>query len=119
MGVAIGGRHTVVVATTIPTREHTVAPITGATVIIIQPLTMTPQRELTGGNRLLMVRTDRRLAGPLTTLTLGPMLEAPASRHLTAAEAQPRHTTPTRVPMRRPDKVQLRTLNGVVPVRHV
>ena len=75
MGVAIGGRHTVMVATTIPTRGHTVARITGATVIIIQRLTMILLRELTDGNRLLMGRTDRRRAVPVTILTPALMRE--------------------------------------------
>src|SRR5678816_1368253 len=74
MGAAIGGRHTVMGATTIPTRGHTVAPITGATVIIIQRLTMTLLPELTDGNRLLMGRTDRQQEAPVTILTPAPML---------------------------------------------
>src|SRR4029450_1175103 len=69
MEAAICGRHTVMVATTIPTRGHTVAPITGATVIIIQRLTMTLLREPTDGSRLHMARTDRQQEGPVTTLT--------------------------------------------------
>src|SRR4029453_5737512 len=84
MGVAIGGRHIVMVASTIPTRGHTVAPITGATVIIIQLLTMTLLREPTDGSRLHMARTDRQQEGPVTTLTRVLMPEAPGFRPLTA-----------------------------------
>src|SRR6187397_2938179 len=65
MGVAIGGHRIVTAVTTIPTRGHTVARITGATVIIIQRLTMILPRELTDGNRLLMGPTDRRRAVPV------------------------------------------------------
>ena len=115
MGVAIGGRHIVMVATTIPTREHTVAPITGATVIIIQRLTMTLPRERTDGNRLLMAHTDRRRAVPVTILTPALMREALGFRPLMGAEAQHRHITRTPAPMLRPDRVRARTLSGVAP----
>jgi len=115
MGVVIGGHHIVMVATTIPTRGHTVAPITGATVIIIQRLTMILRRELTDGNRLLMDRTDRRRAVPGTTLTPALMHAALQFRHLTGVEAQHRHITRTRAPMLRPDRVRARTLSGAVP----
>ena len=115
MGVAIGGHHIVMVATTIPTRGHTVARITGATVIIIQRLTMILLRELTDGNRLLMGRTDRRREVPVTILTPALMLEALPSRRLMGAEAQHRHITRTPAPMLRPDRDRARTLSGVVP----
>ena len=82
MEVAIGGRHIVMVATTIPTRGHTVARITGATVIIIQRLTMILLRELTDGNRLLMDRMDRRQEEPVTILTPALMPEELQFRHL-------------------------------------
>jgi hypothetical protein len=116
MGVAIGGHHIVMVATTIPTRGHTVARITGATVIIIQRLTMILLRELTDGNRLLMGRTDRRRAGPVTILTLALMREEPGFRHRMGVEARHRHITRTPAPMLRRDRVRARTLSGVVPM---
>jgi hypothetical protein len=112
MGVAIGGHHIVMVATTIPTRGHTVARITGATVIIIQRLIMILLRELTDGNRLLMGRTDRQQEGLVTILTPALMREAHRCRHLTAAEVRHRHITRTPAPMLRPDKVRTRTLSG-------
>src|SRR4030095_5031560 len=115
MGVAIGGHHTVMVATTIPTRVHTVARITGAMVIIIQRLTMIPPRELTAGNRLLMGRTDRRRAVPVTILTPALMRAVLQFRHLMGVEAQHRHITRTPAPMLRRDRVRARTLSGVVP----
>jgi hypothetical protein len=115
MGVAIGGRHTVTVATIIPTRGHTVARITAATVIIIQRLIMTLLRELTDGNRLLMGRTDRQQEGPVTTRTQGPTREVLQFRHLMGVEAQHRHITRTPAPMLRPDRVPARTPSGVVP----
>ncbi|CEF49429.1 unnamed protein product [uncultured bacterium] len=116
MGVAIGGRHIVTVVTTIPTRGHTVAHITGATVIIIQRLTMTLLRELTDGNRLLTARTDRQQEGPVTILTPALMREEAGFRLRMGAEAQPRHITRTPAPMLRPDRVRARTLNGVAPM---
>src|SRR5436305_2859196 len=82
MGVAIGGSHTVTVATTIPTPRRTVALITGAMVIIIQPLTMILLRERTDGNRLLMGRTDQRRVVPVTILTRELMREVLQFRHL-------------------------------------
>src|SRR4029453_9422826 len=115
MGVAIGGRHIVMVATTIPTRGHTVALITGATVIIIQRLTMILLRELTDGNKLLTGRTDRRRGVPVTILTPALMREALRSRRLMGAEAQHRHIIRTREPMLSPDRVRARTLSGVFP----
>jgi hypothetical protein len=118
MGVATGGRHTVTVAIIILIPEHTVAPITEATVIIIQRLTMIPLRVPMGGNRQLMVRTDRQRVGRVTILTQGLMHEAPAFRHLTAAEVQPKPTIHTPGPMLRPDKARALTLSGVVPMFH-
>jgi hypothetical protein len=114
MGVAIGGHHIVTVVTTIPTRGHTVARITAATVIIIQRLTMTLLRELTDGNRL-MARTDRQQEGPVTILTPALMREVLQFRHLMEVEAQHRHITRIPAPMLRPDRVRARTLSGVVP----
>ena len=115
MAVAIGGHHIVMVATTIPIRGHTVAPIMGATVIIIQRLIMTPPRELTDGNRLLMGRTDRRRGVPVTILTLERMHGVLQFRHLMGVEAQHRHIILTPAPMLRPDRVPARTPSGVVP----
>ena len=116
MGVAIGGHHIVMVATTIPIRGHTVARIMGATVIIIQRLTMILLRELTDGNRLLMGRTDRQQEVPVTILTPALMSAAAGFRLRMGAEAQHRHITRTPARMLRPDRVRARTLSGVVPM---
>src|SRR6476619_5486022 len=116
MGAAIGGRHTVTGVTTTPTRQRTVARITEVMVIIIQRLTTILLQELTDGNRLLMGRTDRRRAAPVTILTPALMREVLQFRHLMAAEAQHRHITRTPAPMLRPDRVPARTLNGVAPM---
>src|ERR1700746_2229732 len=113
MEVAIGGHHIVMVATTIPTQGHTVAPITGAMVIIIQPHTMTQPRELMGGNRLLMALTDRQRGAPVTILTPALMPEGLRSRRLMGAEARHRHIIRTREPMPKPDRDRARTLSGV------
>jgi hypothetical protein len=119
MGVAIGGRHTVTVAITIPIPEHTVAPITEATVIIIQRLIMIPPPELTDGNRLLMGRTDRRRGVPVTILTPVLMLVVLQSRHLMGVEAQHRHIIRTLAPTLRPGKVRARTRSGAAPMCRV
>ena len=116
MEADIGGRHTVVEATTIPTPRHTVARITGATVIIIQRLTMILLRELTDGNRLLMGRTDQQQEGQVTILTQALMQEEPAFRLRMGVEARHRHITRIPEPMLRPDRVPARTLSGVVPM---
>ena len=116
MGVATGGRHTVMVVITIPTRERTVAPITGVTVTIIQRLTMTLPRELMGGNRLLMGLTDRQLEGPVTILTLALMPAERVSRLRMGVEARHRRITHTPALMLRRDRVRARTLSGVVPM---
>ena len=118
MGVAIGGHHIVMVATTIPIRGHTVARIMGATVIIIQRLTMILLRELTDGNRLLMGRTDRQQEGPVTILTPALMRAAAGFRLRMGVEAQHRHITRTREPMLRRDRVRTRTLSGEAPTSH-
>lgn len=115
MAVAIGGHRIVMVATTIPIREHTVAPIMEATVIVIQRLIMIPRRELTDGNRLLMDRTDRRLGVPVTILTPELMHGVLQFRHLMGVEVQHRHIIRTPAPMPRRDRVRARTLSGVVP----
>ena len=106
MGVAIGGRHIVMVAITILTRGHTVAHITGVTAIIIQRLTMILLRELTDGNRLLMGRTDQRRVVPVTILTPALMREVPGFRLRMGVEAQHRRITRTRAPMLRRDRVR-------------
>src|SRR4029077_250655 len=115
MGAAIGGRHTVTGVTTAPTRQPIVARIMGVMVIIIQRLTMTLLRALTGGNKQPTALTARRRAAPVTILTPALMREGLRFRHLMAAEAQHRHITRTPAPMLRPDRVRARTLNGVVP----
>src|SRR6478735_1023440 len=115
MGAAIGGRHTVTGVTTTPTRERTVARITEVMVIIIQRLTMILLRELTDGNRLLMGRTDRRRAVPVTILTPALMREVLQFPRLTGAEAQLKRTILTPAPMLRPGRDRVRTLSGVAP----
>src|SRR4029077_19476899 len=115
MGAAIGGRHTVTGVTTTPTRERTVAHITEVMVIIIQRLTMILLRELTDGNRLLMGRTGRQRAAPVTILTPALMREALQSRHLMAAEVRHRPTIRTPELMLRPDRDRAQTLSGVAP----
>ena len=115
MGVAIGGHHTATVGITIPIPRHTVALITGVTAIIIQRLTMTPQRELMGGSRLLMDRTARPLEGPVTIRTPEPTLEALRSRLLMGVEVRHRPTILTAAPMLRPGKVRVRRLSGAAP----
>ena len=112
MGAAIGGRHIVMVAITIPTPRRTVARITGGMVIIIQLLTMTLPREPMVGNRQPMALTDRQRAAPVTILILGLTLAVPVSRRLMGAEAQRKPTIRTREPMLRPDRDRARTLNG-------
>jgi hypothetical protein len=118
MAVAIGGRHTVTVAITTLIPEHTAAPITEATVIIIQRLTMTLSRELTAGNRQLMVRTDRQQEVRVTILIPELVPAVLRSRHLTGAEAQRRHITHIPAPMLRPDKARALTLSGAAPMCH-
>jgi hypothetical protein len=112
MGAAIGGRHIVMVAITIPTPRHTVVRITGVMVIITQRLTMTLPRERMVGNRQPMALTDRQRAAPVTILILGLTLAVPVSRRLMGAEAQRKPTIRTREPMLRPDRDRARTLNG-------
>src|SRR5437773_7338918 len=113
-GVDIGGRHTPMGGTTIRTpRPTAVVIITGVTVIIMQRLIITLQREPMAGNRLPTAGTDRRRAEPLTILTPGLMHEARRCRHLTAAEVQHRPITPTPEPTLRRDKVRIQTRNGV------
>src|SRR4029077_991132 len=115
MGAAIGGRHTVTGVTTTPTRERTVAHITEVMVIIIQRLTMILLRELTDGNRLLMGRTGRQRAAPVTILTPALMREVLQFRRLMEAEAQRKRTIRTPELMLRPDRDRAQTLSGVVP----
>jgi hypothetical protein len=115
MGAAIGGRHTVTGVTTTPTRRRTVARITEVMVIIIQRLTMTLLRALTGGNKQPTALTDRQREAPVTILTPALMREVLRFRHLMAAEAQRKRTIRTREPMLRRDRVRARTLSGVAP----
>jgi hypothetical protein len=115
MGAAIGGRHTVTVVTTALTRQRIVARIMEVMVIIIQRLTMTLLRALTGGNKQPTALTDRQRAAPVTILTPALMREALRFRHLTAAEAQHRHITRTPAPMLKRDRVLTRMLSGVAP----
>lgn len=116
MEAAIGGRHTVMVAITIPTPRRTVALTTGVMVIIIQRLTMTLPREPMVGNRQPMARTDRRHAAPVTILILGLTLAVPVSRRLMGAEAQRKRTIRTPELMLRPDRDRARTLSGEAPM---
>ena len=116
MGAAIGGRHTVMVAITIPTQRRTVALTTGGMVIIIQRLTMTLPREPMVGNRQPMALTDRQRAAPVTILILGLTLAVPVFRRLMGAEAQRKRTIRTRELMLRPDRDRARTLNGGAPM---
>ena len=115
MGAAIGGRHTVTGVTTTPTRQRTVARITGAMVIIIQRLTMTLLREHMVGNRQPMALTGRQRAVPVTILILGLTLAVPVFRRLMGAEVQRKRTIRTPELMLRPDKVPIRVLSGEVP----
>src|SRR6476659_6106749 len=116
MGAAIGGHHTVTVAITTPTRQRTLARITEVMVIITKRLTMILLRELTDGNRLLMGRTDRRHAAPVTILTPALMREVLQFRRLMGVEAQRKRTIRTREPTLRPDRDRTRTLSGVAPM---
>ena len=116
MGAAIGGRHTVMVGTTIPTRRRTVALTTGDMVIIIQRLTMTLLRERMVGNRQPMALTDRQRAAPVTILILGLTLAVPVFRPRMAPEVQRKRTIRTPELMLRPGKVRARTLSGEAPM---
>src|SRR4029077_3595916 len=87
-------------------------------VIITQRLTMILLRELTDGNRLLMGRTDRRRAAPVTILTPALMREVLQFRRLMGAEAQLKRTIRTPAPTLRPDRDRARTLNGAAPTCH-
>src|SRR4029453_16580507 len=115
MDVAIGGRRTVVGATTIPTPRHTVA-LTGAMVIILmRRLTMITTREPTAGKVRLTVLTDRRLPALVTIPTRARTREAVRSQHRMAAEVQRRPIILTQEHTRRRDKVRVRMLNGAAP----
>ena len=115
MGAAIGGRHTVTGVTTTPTRRRTVALTTEVMVIITQRLTMTLPRERMVGNRQLMALMDQQQEAPVTILTLELTLGVRVFRRPMGAEAQHRHIIRTPAPMLRRDRVQTRTLSGVVP----
>lgn len=115
MEVAIGGRRTVVGATTIPTPRRTVA-LTGAMVIILmRRLTMITTREPTAGKGRLTVLMDRRLPALVTIPTRARTREAVRSQHRMAAEVQRRPITRTPEHTRRRDKVRVRMLNGAAP----
>ena len=116
MGAAIGGRHIVMLVTTTPIRQRTVARIMEVMVITIQRLTMILPRERMVGNRLPTVPTVRRRGAPVTILTPALTHEVLQFRHLMAAEAQHRPITHTRAPMLRPDRVRAQTLNGGAPM---
>ena len=116
MGAAIGGRHTVVVVTTIPTLPRTVVLTTEVMVIITQRLIMTLPREPMVGNRQPMALTDRQQEVPVTILIPGLTLAVPVFRHLMGAEAQRKRTIRTQELMRRPDKVPIRMLSGEAPM---
>src|SRR5438270_6278247 len=112
MGAATGGRHTVVVASTIPTLRRTVA-LTGAMVIILmRRLTMITTQELTAGTGVPTARTDRPLPVPVTIPTLAHTPEAVRSQRPMAVEVLRRRTTRTRERTRRRDKVRVRMLSG-------
>src|SRR4029077_9774199 len=85
-------------------------------VIITQRLTMILLRELTDGNRLLMGRTDRRRAAPVTILTPALMREVLQFRRLMGAEAQLKRTIRTPAPTLRRDRVRARMLSGEAPM---
>src|ERR1700756_69770 len=115
MGADIGGRHTAVGVTTIPTPRRTVA-LTGAMVIILmRRLTMITTREPTAEKGRLTVLTDRQLPALFTTPTRARMREAERSQHRMAAEVQRRPITRTQGRTRRRDKVRARMLNGAAP----
>src|SRR5438874_6933678 len=116
MGAAIGGRHIVTGVTTILTRRRTAERIMEGTVTITQRLTMTLPRERMVGNRQPTVLMVRQREAPVTILTPERTREVLRFRHLTAAEAQRRHITRTPGPMRRRDRVRVRTLSGVAPM---
>jgi hypothetical protein len=116
MGVDIGGRRTVVGATTIPTPRRTVA-LTGAMVIILmRRLTMTPPRVPTAGKGRRTALTDRRLPGLVTIPTRARTREAVRSQHRMAAEVRRRHITRTQEPTRRRDKVRVPQPSGAAPM---
>ena len=116
MGVAIGGRRTVMVAITIPTPRRTVVLITGVMVIIIQPLTMTLLPARMVGNRQPMALTDRQQEVPVTILIPELTLAVPVFRHLMGAEAPRKPTIRTQEPMLRPGRDRALTLSGAVPM---
>src|SRR5262245_5787779 len=116
MEVAIGGRRTVVGATTIPTPRRTVA-LTGAMAIILtRRLTMITTREPTAGKGRLTALTGRRLPGLVTIPTRARTREAARSQHRMAAEVRRRPITRTQERTRRRDKVRVRMLNGAAPM---
>src|SRR5215471_4285059 len=118
MGVAIGGRHMLMVARTIPTPRRTVA-LTGAMVIILmQRLTTTQPQERTVGKGVLTALTDRRPPELAIIPTPEPMRGEPVFRLRMAAEAQHRHIIRTPVRTLRRGRVRARMLSGAAPTCH-
>src|SRR5215469_86862 len=112
MGVVIGGRHTVVGASTIPTLRRTVA-LTGAMVIILmRRLTMITIPVLMAGKGRLTALTDRQLPGLLTILTRARTREAARFPHPMVVEVQRRPITRTQERTRRRDKVRVPQPSG-------
>jgi hypothetical protein len=116
MGAAIGGRHIVMLVTTTPIRQRTVARIMEVMVITIQRLTMTLPRVLMVGNRQPTVLTARQRAAPVTILILELTHAVLQFRHPMAVEAQHRHITRTPAPMLRRGRVRARTPSGEAPM---
>jgi hypothetical protein len=115
MEAAIGGRHTVVGASTIPTPRRTVALIGAMVIILMRRLTMITIPVLMAGKGRLTALTDRRLPALVTILTRARTREAVRSQHRMAAGVQRRPITRTQEHTRRRDKVRVRMLSGVVP----
>jgi hypothetical protein len=112
MGVATGGRRTVVGDFIIPILRRTVA-LTGATVIILMGhLTMITTRGHMAGMGVRMAPMARPLPVPVTIPTRAHTREAVRSQRPMAAEVQRRRTTRTPGPMPKPDKARVRTLSG-------
>src|SRR5262249_30215097 len=118
MGAYIGGRHTVVGASTIPIRRLTVALTGGMVIILMRRLTMITTPEPTAGKGRLTVLTDRQPPELVTIPTPGRTREALQSPRHTAAEAPHRHIIRTPGPMLRPGKARARTLNGAARMCH-
>src|SRR5215469_8017897 len=113
MEAAIGGRHTVTEVTTTPTRRHTVARIMATVITTARLITITTLEPMDGMG-VLTARTDLRIGAQVIILIQARTLEAVLSRLLMEPEAQHKRIIHTPAPTRRRDKVQARTLNGVV-----